>query len=379
MSLTTIHLAWCPEARWTFYRTGVSLHSHTSHSRETLDFIPRIAGRTPLLREAVLLNEWRYRRCHDGEELDYGDCWWTPPLGPREALRVEREQIEHLGMNPLVSITDHDNIGAPQLLRVLPEGRRIPISVEWTVPYRGLHFHLGVHNLSSRRAASTMEALGDFTRNPEEPKLEGLLDWLTEDESTLLVLNHPYWDEKGAGVARHAVVAELFLARYRRHLHALEVNGLRPWTENRRALRLGQKTSIPVVAGGDRHCLEPNAVLNLTNASTFDEFVEEVRHYHRSRMLIMPQYREPLPLRMLYSVTDVMRENAEHTHGWTKWSDRVFFKRKGEVVPLSSSWQDGEEPTIVRLFIRLNQWMEKPGVKAALRRQLSQATQEFSV
>lgn len=378
MSATTIHLAWCPDAAWTRYRTGVSLHSHTSHSRETLDFIPRLSSKVPGLREAVRFNEWRYRRFHEGRELSYEDCWWTPPLGPREALRVEREQIERLGMRPLVLITDHDSIEAPMLLRVLSEGRSVPVSTEWTVPYRGAIFHLGVHNIGSRRAAAAMEAMAGFTAQPEEERLEGLLDWLAEDEATLLVFNHPYWDEKGAGQAHHNQVAESFLIRYRRYLHALEVNGLRPWTENRKTLHLGQQASMPVVAGGDRHCLEPNAVLNVTNAASFAEFADEVRHYGISRVLIMPQYREPLPLRILYSVTDVMRDNAGHTHGWTRWSDRVFYRKNGQIRQLSRTWQTGKEPAVVRLFILCSRWMESPGVKAALRRQWAQPAQEFS-
>lgn len=379
MSQTSIHLAWCADPLWTSWRTGVSLHSHTSHSRETLDFIPRIAAKTPLLRESLRLNEWRYRRAHNGRELDYNDCWWTPPLGPREALRVEREQIERLGLKPLVSITDHDSIEAPLLLRVLPEGRTVPVSVEWSVPYRGLVLHLGVHNIGSRRAAAAMAAMEEFSGNPREECLEGLLDWLAEDESTLIVFNHPYWDEKGCGQEYHTRIAELFLARYRGYLHALEVNGLRPWTENRKTLRLGMIAGIPVVGGGDRHCTEPNATLNLTNAGSFGEFVEEVRVYGISRVLLMPQYREPLPLRVLSGITDVMRDNAEHMHGWTRWSDRVFFRRDGEVVPLSAAWQDGGEPSMVRLFIALSRWAGSPGVKAAIRRQMTQTAQEFSV
>jgi predicted metal-dependent phosphoesterase TrpH len=326
----------------------------------------------------VQLNEWRYRRLHEGRSLDYNDCWWTPPLGPREAYRVEREQIERLGMKALVSLTDHDNIEAPLLLRVLPEGRHVPISLEWTISFEGVTFHLGVHNLSARKAAAAMTAMEQFTANPRDEDLEGLLDWLADDEAVLIVFNHPYWDEKCEGPARHAAAAEKFVARYRRFVHALEVNGLRPWTENRKTLRLGMLAGVPVVAGGDRHCLEPNALINLSNAGSFSEFVEEVRVYGISRVLLMPQYREPLPLRLLASITDVMRDNQEHTHGWTRWSDRVFFLRGGEAVALSAAWQDGGEPAVVRLFVALSRWAGTPGVMAALRRQMGQAAQEFS-
>lgn len=47
-----------------------------------------LAGARPAL---VMLKryEGRYGRIH-GRDLDYRDAWWTPPLEPKEALRVER-------------------------------------------------------------------------------------------------------------------------------------------------------------------------------------------------------------------------------------------------------------------------------------------------
>ena len=52
-------------------------------------------------------------------------------------------------MPGLVSITDHDDIQAPMLLRSVPSSRHIPVSVEWTVPFGTTAFHLGIHNLPS--------------------------------------------------------------------------------------------------------------------------------------------------------------------------------------------------------------------------------------
>ena len=146
----SVQYAW-RGAPWQRARTGVSLHSHTSHSKETLDFIPRLAARVPVVRDLVRRQEAKYRRLH-GEDFNYFNAWWTPPLGPREALVLERKQIEDLGLRPLVSISDHDNIEAPLLLRVLPEGPDTPVSVEWIITYRRVILHLGVHNLPPRRA-----------------------------------------------------------------------------------------------------------------------------------------------------------------------------------------------------------------------------------
>lgn len=372
-----IHFAWQKELSELGHRTGVSLHSHTSHSKETLDFIPRIASHVAPLREALRVYEARYRRVN-GRELDYMSAWWTPPLGPREALQVERGQIEAAGLNALVSISDHDNIEAPLLLRVLSESRDVPVSVEWTAPYRGVMLHLGVHNMPPRRAPERMAELEKFTANPRERDLEGLLEWLAEVPETLVVLNHPYWDEKGAGQLRHDEVVETFLFRYRRYIHALELNGLRPWSENRRTMGLAAARRIPLISGGDRHGSEPNALINLSHARTFDEFTAEVREDGYSVVAVMPQYREPLALRVISAIGDVMRDNDSHTHGWRKWSDRVFYRRAGgEPESLRSIWSRSKEPTLVRHFAAISRLMEHRRVKAGLR-QLFPPVQEFS-
>jgi hypothetical protein len=376
-SRSRVHFAWQRPNVWEVFRSGVSLHSHTSHSRETLDFIPRLSRAVPLLREAVEAQERRYRRIH-GREIDYFGAWWTPPLGPREALAVERGQIEErLGLQPLVSLSDHDNIEAPLLLRALEEGRDTPVSLEWTVPWAGTFFHLGVHNLPPRRAAHRMAALAEFTRNPRPEELEGLLDWIVEDPHTLVVFNHPCWDEKGIGHQAHCREAAAFARRFRTAIHAIELNGLRPWSENRLNVALADSLDLPVISGGDRHTTEPNALVNLTNAATFGEFVEEVRDYGYSHVLVMPQYREPLSLRIMHAIADVMKDNEGHTHGWTRWTDRVFFRRAtGQVSSLADSWRAGGQPVIVSAFAGLARLAGTPPMRVALR-QLSEPVQEL--
>ena len=97
-----------------------------------------------------------------GFKLDYAAAYWTPPLTPRLAFDLESKQIEKLGVAPLVSITDHDNITAPMLLRTVAAARHIPVSVEWSAPYFGpdggceQSFHLGIHNLPSDTGAEWM-------------------------------------------------------------------------------------------------------------------------------------------------------------------------------------------------------------------------------
>jgi len=366
MKRSSVAYAWHPGA-FHGYRTGVSLHSHTSHSRETLDFIPRFCAAVAPLSAALRRYEARYRRLHQ-RELDYSAAWWTPPLGPREALAVERRQVESCGLAPLVSITDHDNVEAPLLLRILSESRETPIGVEWTVPWRGATFHIGIHNLPPRTASARMEELARFTARPHEALLPGLLDWIADAPDTLIVFNHPYWDEKGRGKAFHISRAEEFLRIHRPWIHALELNGLRPWTENRRIIELAESRELPYISGGDRHCCEPNALMNLTSAASFSEFTEEIRADGMSRVVLMPQYRESMTGRILASIADVMRDNASHTHGWTRWSDRVFFRREdGSIETLSAVFPAGREPSVVRLFVLFSRLLDDHRLKWAMR------------
>ncbi len=205
------------------------------------------------------------------------------------------------------------------------------------------------------------------------------MSWLSEEPDTLVVFNHPYWDEKGGGQQYHDCMAVEFLRRYAPYLHALELNGLRPWSENRRVAALAASVEKPVVSGGDRHCCEPNAMLNLTNSTTFSEFVEEVRDYGRSHVLVMPQYREPIVSRVMKMIADVMRDNREHTHGWVRWTDRVFVRDydTGQVEALSSIWSEGRQPLVVRGFAGASRLLDSRSLHAALRQFLS-ATQELA-
>ena len=64
-------------------------------------------------------------------------------------------------------------------------------------------------------------------------------------------------------------------------------------------LKLSKTTDLPVVSGGDRHGCEPNAVLNLSAAATFADFVDEIRRERRSHVVLVPQYFDPLRHRLL--------------------------------------------------------------------------------
>jgi hypothetical protein len=359
------------------YRTGVSLHSHTNHSKEGVYFILAYASRHPLLRRALAAEDRRAIREGKTKRLDFLKAYWTPPLPPLAAFELEKNQIERqLGLAGMVSITDHDNIEAPMLLRVVPEARRVPVSVEWTVPYKDATFHLGVHNLPSGGAESIMQRLREFTLQPADQKLTELLEMLHQNPDVLIVLNHPLWDLGGIGRERHQRTLRAMLCEQGEYLHALELSGIRSWEENQAVLHLSEACNQLVISGGDRHACEPNATLNLTNAESFTEFVHEVRKDRRSHILFMPQYDEPHTLRVLQVLLEVIREYPDYSSGSRHWDERVFHPDcAGVIRPLRALWV--RPPFYVRHFFSVVRLLEKAPVRRALRLALARPQQPF--
>ncbi|MBV9760386.1 MAG: hypothetical protein JO340_07480 [Acidobacteriaceae bacterium] len=335
---THVQLLWKERAVAKHFRSGVSLHSHTAYSEESLDnAAPFIAG-VPFLRRAIQRQEAEYNRARS-VKLDLQTGYWTPPLAPRQAHRLEQKQIEaHFQLPALVSLTDHDDIRAGMQLRVLPRFADAPVSTEWTIPFEETFFHLGVHNLPPSEACAVERRLSAYTARPEPAELSRILELLHAYPDVLLVLNHPLWDEKGIGRDRHLASLKILLQRHGPRLHALELNGLRAMSENRRILEMGKSLNIPVVAGGDRHGMEPNAILNLSRADSLPGFVHEIRRERFSHVVFMPQYRQPRMLRIVHTVIDALREYPENFEGRRTWPDRVFYRDPvtGAPVPLSS-------------------------------------------
>lgn len=365
MKQTRIHLEWhgTPDRQ---FRTGLSLHSHTLHSRETLSFIYRLAGRTAPLRKIVERGEARYRALH-GSSLDLKRAWWTPPIAPCDAWQLEKNHIEErLQLDALVSLTDHDDIEAPLGLRVLEGFRGLPISFEWTVPFGPTFFHLGVHNIHPGAAREIVSALLNLTATGRTADLAGLLQSLSDNPQTLIVLNHPCWDESGIGRENHLDIAGHFIRTYGQFIHALELNGLRPWKENRQVLRMAEDFDKPIVSGGDRHALEPNAILDLANAATFPEFVEQVRNGW-TNVFITNSYREPFRLRILRSLEEVLQDYDTHGRGWRHWSDRVFYHCDDGIVRSLTELFPNRLPSAVQLFVNSIAFSRYHGFRRAFR------------
>jgi hypothetical protein len=333
-ALTQIHRFKKGSSDFSRFSNGVSLHSHTMHSKEYLGRLPTYIAKVPI-GHFILEREIGRLHLYEGRIFDFNKFYWTPPLSPREAYHLESKQIEEqLGLRPLVSLSDHDNIEAGLHLRMLEEMRCVPVSVEWTVPFEGTVFHLGIHNLPPGRATTWMKDLAEFTKRPNAERLPELLTGLNEANSALVVLNHPYWDAESIGPEEHRKSLWSFLEKYQRMIHALELNGMRSRRENHEVVELGEYAGMPVISGGDRHGCEPNSVLNLTQARSFEEFVQEIREERRSEVALMPQFYEPLPVRLLENTWHALAD-APGEFGRRHWMTRVFIEENGEAIPLS--------------------------------------------
>jgi hypothetical protein len=376
MPNSTVSYLWRDQSAPRDFRAGVSLHSHTNQSQETLDFLANLGNQYPLIRPFLSRLENRSEGYH-GLRVNYAASYWTPPMTPKLAFDLESRQIEDLDVASMVSISDHDNIKAPMLLRTVPSARQIPVSVEWSAPYGGVQdFHLGIHNLPSAKASEWMRTLADYTKNPCDRRLTEILAALNDEPNVLVVFNHPMWDLFLIGKEKHQFLVNEFLLKNGNFLHALELNGLRHWDENRSVCRLAERWNMLLISGGDRHGVEPNANINLTNASSFTEFVHEIRREKKSKVLFMPQYAEPWKHRILRSTIDAIRHYPDFPIGSRTWDERVYHPDgNGVVRPVSELWPKGTAPGLMRWGIALVLLMGSAPVSKGLRMAWSESHQ----
>jgi len=324
--------------------TGVSLHCHTEHSKEMLDFVPHYAEKLPII-SYFWRKENESHQKRRGKPIEFIDAYWSPPMTAREVYAIEKQQINEAGLEAVTSITDHDCIDANLLINEETANEQAPISMEWTVPFEFGFFHLGVHNLPKDSAVELTKTLLDYTYNKEDhstEKLNEVLAMLHALPEVLVVLNHPLWDIEIVGKERHLYLLKNFLKEHGRWIHALEINGFRKWSENKAVIEMAEALDLPIVTGGDRHGCKPNTVINLTNSKTFAEFVEEIRVDKRSEVVLMPEYKEPLHSRQLESFSEILRHYPEFPEGRRKWFDRVYYDYDGlGLRKLSVHWEFG--------------------------------------
>ncbi len=325
-------------------KTGVSLHCHTQFSREMLDFIPHYAEKIP-----IISHFWKKERDSyvkkEGRQIDFETAFWSPPLDENQVYSFEKNQINKLGLDAIVSITDHDNIGANLSLNETLQGESAPISLEWTVPFDYGFFHLGVHNLPKHNALEISKQLLDYTfqiENQTNERLRELFAMLDDLPEVLIIFNHPLWDIEMVGKEKHEILLKNFLAEFGHRIHALEFNGFRSWSENKATIELAESLGMPIVTGGDRHGCQPNTVINLTNGKTFAEFADEIRTDKHSEIVLLPEHSEPLHSRQLQSFSEILKYYEDFPEGRKRWFDRVHINADGlGVRQLSVHWKRG--------------------------------------
>jgi hypothetical protein len=353
------------------FRAAASLHCHTNFSKELLTFIPHYAAMIPVVSRFFRTEMDRYVTIHE-KTIDFAKAYWTPPVSPRQVLEVETLQIEsRLGLPAFVSITDHDDIEASLRLQVIDSGRRIPISLEWTVPYGEGFFHLGVHNLPQEFATEIHRELMKYSdASGNAMSLRDLFALLNEAPEILIVLNHPLWDIEFIGENQHRACLSDFMAEHGQWIHAFEINGFRSWSENRAVMKLAEDFGFPVITGGDRHGCQANTMLNLTRANSFTDFVSEVREDQHSEVLLLPEYSDSRVARTIQVAADVLRDYPHHPLGQEDWRDRVFVDIGDGcgIRSLAKHWPRGG-PAWVRaslLMLRLLGTNLQPALRLAL-------------
>ncbi len=70
-------------------KTGISLHCHTQHSKEMLDFVPVYAEKLP-----IIAYFWKKERQgffeREGKYPDFSTAFWSPPMSAASVYDIEK-------------------------------------------------------------------------------------------------------------------------------------------------------------------------------------------------------------------------------------------------------------------------------------------------
>ena len=284
----------CPHPDREFECAG-SLHNHSCYSVEklaALNQVVKLAFMRPL--SGVLQRAFGL----DGiAGLNYAEITYNPPYTPEAVYQMEASAAADWGFHRLhITITDHDEFaGSAALLRGRPDLKgHIAIGEEVSVWYQGHLFHLGVSGLPENGIDETHIRIQSAARCGRHDELFETL----AASGCLVVLNHPLvaWRPGAQAIP----IADL-LARYGWAIHALEVNGMRRRQENDRVLELARQCQKPVVGGGDSHLLVASSIVSLSQATSFNDFIAEVKD-GRSVPFVTPDYFAPLNWKLFLRV-----------------------------------------------------------------------------
>lgn len=280
----------CPEPAREF-ASVVCLHTHSCYSKENLaglNWVVELGYMRPF--KGLLQRSFGLAAIPD---LDYGQLGYRPPFRPADIWRMETGNARRVGVdNLLLAITDHDEVAGSLELRQQNPGHRerIALGEELSIRYDGHVFHLGVSGLPE-------ENLHEIHASLQASARDGSLDAVFEPLAALgclVVLNHPLiaWNR-----VKSEVPALGLLERYGWAIDALELNGMRSSEENLRVVELARHVGKPLVGGGDSHLLMPSGALCASRATTYADFIAEVRSGW-SRPLVTREYFSPLRWKM---------------------------------------------------------------------------------
>ncbi len=100
----------------------------------------------------------------------------------------------------------------------------------------------------AQRRSSGWGPSTDFTAHPSDEQLTEILAALQREPDVLVVFNHPMWDLYLVGKEKHQFLVNEFLQKNGAFVHALELNGLRNWEENRAVRRLAEQWNMLLIA-----------------------------------------------------------------------------------------------------------------------------------
>jgi hypothetical protein len=106
----------------------------------------------------------------------------------------------------------------------------------------------------------------------------------------------------------------------------------------------------------------------LTSATSFTEFVQEIRRKRVSNVLFMPQYAEPWKHRLLQSTLDAIRDYPDFPQGSRKWDERAYHPdANGIMRPLKEIWPHGRTPFSIHWTIKAVQMLGNGPLSGGLR------------
>ena len=85
---TRLHILHKPKNLSGEAKTGVSLHCHTEHSKEMLNFIPHYAAQLPVISYFWAKERDNYQK-REGKDIDFTNAYWSPPMTAKDVFNIE--------------------------------------------------------------------------------------------------------------------------------------------------------------------------------------------------------------------------------------------------------------------------------------------------